>query len=349
MLTPYEADQVAKIAVWKARTPGLLRRTVETLKAPLDHLFERALPAVEARKLLTRLHNAADWKHGRDQIQHALGIDDLAALRNGTLERCDGLMKKVKDLSREIITSESLLANVGGIATELLELPAELMLALRSVHRVAACYGYELRLQEDETLVLAIMGLSLLDTPDDRVRAMALIRELEEGKCRPEDQDRLGAMTQARIQDEVADDLVEEIGSTLLEEKAGEGIPFLGAALGVVLDNAFISGVEEAAQCVFRERWLREHGKIDTIAPAESSHLSSSFGAGLNRAVYSTSYALSFGIVFPAALIAQAGEAVLPMEVSDGMRNGASAAARDAGRLLSRSRATGTAAQAKAE
>ena len=43
----------------------------------------------------------------------------------------------MEDLSREIITSESLLANVGGVATELLSLPAEIMLALRTVHRVA--------------------------------------------------------------------------------------------------------------------------------------------------------------------------------------------------------------------
>jgi hypothetical protein len=329
-LTPYEAEQVARIAAWKGRRPGLVGRSIDVIKRPLDWLFEKVVPGTEARRMLARLHRSADWQHGRDRIQEALGIQDLKDLYHGPLERCDALVGKVKELSREIITSESLLGNLGGLATELLELPAELLLALRTVHRVAGCYGYRLVAPADDTLVLAIIGVSLLDMPDERVQACRFLRELEEGKGRREDQDQLAAISQSRIEDEVAG----ELASTLLEEKLSEAIPLLGAAIGVVLDNAFLAEIEEAAERVFQERWLRAHGKIDEIAPARGEHSgSNALGAGLNHAVYSTSYAISFGVVFPVALLAQAGVAVLPSRLTRGVKDGADGASRDVGRL----------------
>ena len=130
-LTPYEAEQITRIAAWKARRPGLLSRTFETLKWPLDLLFERLVAPRHARAIFARLHRAADWDSARDRMAEALGIDDVTDLYAGPLERCDALVKKMEDLGREIITSESLLANAGGVATELLSLPAEVMLALR--------------------------------------------------------------------------------------------------------------------------------------------------------------------------------------------------------------------------
>src|SRR5206468_2406356 len=119
------------------------------------------------------------------------------------------------------------------------------------------------------------------------------------------------------------------------EEKAGEGIPILGAAGGVIMDNAFIHGVEETARRTFQERWLREKGKVDVIPPAEPSGLTAeSIGAGLTQAAYSTSYAISFGIVFPVALAAQAGAAVLPASALGGFAEGARTATRDVDRLI---------------
>ena len=133
----------------------------------------------------------------------------------------------------------------------------------------------------------------------------------------------------------MGDGLVEEIGSTLVEEKLGEGIPLLGAALGVVLDNAFISGVEEAARFTFQERWLRDHGKVDEIAPDSSRRSASdSLGSRLSQAAYSTSYAVSFGVVFPAALLARGGAAVLPESACDGLAQGAQSASQDVDRLI---------------
>ncbi len=334
-LTDYEAAQVTRIAAWKARKPGVLRRSLATLKWPLTRVFETLLPSKRARGLFERVHRAADWKHGRSLIERSLGIDHVHELGAGPLERCDALVKKVTDLSREIITSESLLANAGGLATELLQLPAEIMLALRTVHRVAACYGYALEGPLDETLVISIIGLSLQEDPEEKQRTARFIRALQDGSLAQQDQQRVTTSAETRLEDEVGDDLVRDIASTLVEEKVEEGIPLLGAAIGVVLDNAFIIGVEEAARYTFQERWLRDHGKLDEIAPAPAEQGDgSTLGENLSQAVYSTSYAVSYGVVFPAAFVSSALTSILPGSATTGFSAGAVTAARDADRLI---------------
>jgi hypothetical protein len=333
VLTAYEAEQVARIAAWKGRRPGLLRRALGTLKWPVDRALATVIPADRARDWFSRLHRAADWEAGRDAIEESLGLDDVTSLRDGPLERCDGTVRKLKDLSRELVTGGSLLANVGGVVSELMELPAEIMLALRTVHRVGACYGYALDGRADETLVLAIVGLSLLDDPEERVQARRLIRELEEKSCPEQDEQRLTELADSRLEDQVGDGLVETVGSTLVEEKLTEGIPILGAAMGVVIDNAFIAGVEEAAQRTFQERWLREHGKLEEIAPVATA-VEEPASKRIARAAYDVTYAVSFGVVFPATLIARAGAQWLPSPVTEGLADGALAARRDVGRLL---------------
>jgi hypothetical protein len=332
-LTTYEAEQVTRIAAWKGRKPGLLSKTLDTLKWPIDLLFEKLIPPRRARAMFTRLHRAADWQLGRDAVSKALGIERVAELFPGPLERCDALVRKVKDISGEVISSESLLANVGGELTELLSIPAEIMLALRTVHRVAACYGYVLDCPTDETVVLAIIGMSLLDDPGERVRARRLVRELEDGSCLGQDREQLRNLSEHMLEDQVGDSMVEEIGTTVVGEKIGEGIPLLGAALGLVLDNAFISGVEEAAQRTFQERWLRDHHKVDEIPPA-ADETRVSLGERLSQAAYSASYAASFGVVFPAVFLARGSTAILPAPASEGLMHGAQSASRDADRFI---------------
>ena len=331
-VTPYEQEQVEQIAAWKGRRPGMIRRTMQSLRRTLGRPFKSIIPAGEARAIFSKLHRAADWELARHEFRRTLEIERIEDLRAGPLERCDRLVKKQKELGHEIITTESLLANVGGLATELMELPAEIMLAVRTVHRVAACYGYSVRCPDDETLILAIIGMSLIDDPETRTPAGRLVDELIDGRGTKEDTEQLATEMRNELEEEVGDDLVMDIGSTLLDEKLSEGIPFVGAGIGVVLDNAFIAGVEEAAQRIFQERWLRDQRKVKEIAPTEAPPLT--FAASLSQGAYATGYAVGFGVVLPSVLVARAGAAVLPGAALDGLSQGAATASKDADRLI---------------
>ena len=82
---------------------------------------------------------------------------------------------------------------------------------------------------------------------------------------------------------------------------------------------------------------MRDQGKVDEIAPAEAAEFSrTSIGQGISQAAYSTSYAVSFGVVFPAVLLAAAGTVILPAPAIDGLKHGAAGAKADADRFLER-------------
>ena len=76
-LTAYEMQQIAQIAAWKARRTGFLRRTLETVKWPIDQLFERLIPSRQARAMLAKAHRATDWERSRHLIAKVQVADRL--------------------------------------------------------------------------------------------------------------------------------------------------------------------------------------------------------------------------------------------------------------------------------
>ncbi len=128
------------------------------------------------------------------------------------------------------------------------------------------------------------------------------------------------------IRGEARDETLEEVGTSLLEQKLEESIPFVGEAIGVVLDNAFIHRVEIAAKHVFQERWLRDNGKVDSIAPTESSgDWGGALRNGLNQAAFVTGYSVGFGTTFPVLLVSRLAVMVVPLPIVDGLTEGAAA------------------------
>lgn len=104
-----------------------------------------------------------------------------------------------------------------------------------------------------------------------------------------------------------------------------------------------IHQVDNAARRAFQERWLYDHGKVARIRPAAiSCRRSSILGLVLiSREVsYMGGYSLGFGATFSCEL-ASKGVAALPANPAvDGLRDGATAAARDATKVRGRGRAT---------
>jgi hypothetical protein len=202
-------------------------------------------------------------------------------------------------------------------------IPAEALLALKSVHRVAGCYGFPLHGTRDRTIVMAVIALSMISEPEGRVKCCEKIQSLDHGQADEPDTQRLGKAIAEDIRAEAVDDAVDELETSLLEQALGESVPLLGSAIGVVLDNRFIREIETAARCVFQERWLRYNGKVDEIAPVE---VPGGVLASLGRAAYVTAYAVGFGVVLPVALTARAAEYLLPRPALDGLKDGATSA-----------------------
>jgi hypothetical protein len=82
--------------------------------------------------------------------------------------------------------------------------------------------------------------------------------------------------------------------------------------------------VDNTARRIFQERWLKDNGKVRSIAPApaHSRSLETGWTGVLSRAAYSGCYTVGFGAVLPAYLLVSLFERA-DNAVTQGIRDGA--------------------------
>jgi hypothetical protein len=301
-----------------------MHQALDQLKFPVDWLLSKAMPGERMTQWLEKLNEAADWSIPLRLIHREAQVDNVRELRTGSLERCDKLEEHVKRVGLAEITTESLLCGTGGLVTELASIPVELVMMLRTVYRVARCYGYDLDTKKHEAVVLAVIGVSMLRDPESRRRWCDKIWEMIHRAELNADLTEEEQLLDEEFRGELVEEVMQGVAIELMENKVEESVPILGEAVGLVLDNAFLHKIEKASRCIFQELWLRENQKVDVIAAIETrGDLFSTVGAGLSRAAYVTAYGLGFGVTLPSLLVSRAGASVLPEPVLDGLRTGA--------------------------
>ena len=204
----------------------------------------------------------------------------------------------------------------------LIDGPLLFVLTLRTIIRIGHCYGYALDHRRDQAFVLGIYLTATSGTLHTKRRRLEELRELEE---------LLICETQREV-------LAEELLSFVFQLEIFEAIPGVGAISGGLLNVGVMRRVERTTRRVFQERWLRDNGKVRSIAPAPAHERAVAHGwAGvLERAAYSGCYGLGFAAVLPASILASV---FRPMDnaLTQGARDGAAAAASSAARMLGQS------------
>ncbi|MDG3007104.1 EcsC family protein [Paludisphaera mucosa] len=316
-LTAYERRQVGAIAAWKGETQGWGARAVARVRRPLARLGESLIPDAALRKVLDGLDAALEAEPRVAAFLAESGVESLEALKLGPLERCDRLADRVGVRAERLAMGMGAVAGAGGLITELAGLPLLLAAALRAIHRTGLCYGYNLDGPADRSYLLGVLELSTVDDPDVRVRIRERLARLARGRERPGDP----PVGLDGLEGCVAGDL------------ALEAVPFVGDPVAIVLDYMMMRRVDRTARMVFRERWLRDAGRIEgEIAPAPPHPRDDAlraFGDLAGQAAYVTGFGLAFGVVLPLAAARRASRR-LPDPVVRGAREGALAASRAA-------------------
>jgi hypothetical protein len=288
-LTDYEAGVVEEIAAWKATHPNVLSELFRLVAQPVARAFEQVIPDAAARKAIEAGYAAAERAADPEDIVRQAGVADLGELLHRPLEECDRLARKVGGAARGLGTVEGALTGAGGVFTTMLDIPLLFGLALRTIIKVGHCYGFPLDRPTNRAFVLGVLAAALTDSRERKQRILARLREIE---------DLLLEETQENL-------VVEEAASLLFQLEVFEEVPGVGAISGAVLNHSAIHRVERTARHVFQERWLRENGKVDEIAPAADAVAIPStahWSHVLARGLYAGSYSLGFALALPGLL-----------------------------------------------
>ena len=153
-----------------------------------------------------------------------------------------------------------------GLAGMAVDIPSVIVLALRTIHKVGVCYGYECTDEKDREFALAILAASGANNMADKIAALTTLHTIKVAIAKQT----WKTMTQKAASDKMSKEaavvgvrnLAKQLGVNLTKRKALQIIPAIGAFVGGSVNGWYIKDVGWAARRAFQERWLVENGII---------------------------------------------------------------------------------------
>lgn len=257
-MNDYEREQWQRIERWRARAPSVANRGFARASGPASRALQKLVPDGVLRRALDLLQSAAERSANRRQILRLAAADDIGALQNRALEECDRLALRVRRQGALLGGGAGAALGLAGGFGLALDMPALVIVCLRTIHRIGLCYGEDCADRRD--LPLAIFALASANTREEKQHALDVLDRGWEG-----DVDALRDGVERTAERELAKEAM-QIGlhrlslqlTRRLGWRLGAGaLPVIGAAIGGGVNAWFLNEVALAATHVFQWRRLR--------------------------------------------------------------------------------------------
>jgi EcsC protein family len=268
-LTQYEMEQVKAIKEWKQEAPGVASRSIGLATYPATWLIQKIIPSAAIRGALDMANWAASGLADKGDILRDGGVMKIADLHSKSLEACDRLADDVHNWAIGLAAAEGGVTGATGVLGTVVDLPAIITLALRTIPKIGCCYGYECNDDLGKNFVLGILPASGANSMEEKVGALALLRSIEVT---------IAKQTWKAIAEKAAGlqfskggavlfikNLAKQLGINITKRKALQVIPAIGAGVGASVNGWYIKEVGWAARWGFQERWLIDHRKLFEI------------------------------------------------------------------------------------
>jgi len=266
IVTKYERNQAEAIATWKKEEPGVVSQTFGLALEPLGWLVNKLVPEAAIRGALDFSNFMAQWLTDTDDIIRDGGVKTISELRTKDLELSDKLADEVHNWAIGIAVVEGAGTGFFGLPGTAADVPAIITLALRTIHKIGVCYGYESTSELDKKFVLGIMAAAGANNIGEKVSALAVLREMQNTLIHITWKKMAEKTSEFLLSKEAAiiaiKNLAKQLGINITKRKALAAIPFIGAAIGGSVNGWYIKEVGWAARRAFQERWLAENKKI---------------------------------------------------------------------------------------
>jgi len=294
-LNSYEAAVLAEISSWLSSRASLPGVAIKAITSPFAKVTRRMVPRATILRTLHKTEEVAAHSASIKTVLKDAGLGSLQELKAQPLEFCDRMVDSYSVHAERAAMIDGVVAGLGGTATELLNLPILIGAALRTITMVGHSYGYALEGEFSHNYVLLILDLSTIDEPPRRQKFMKLLRLMEH-------QHEGHSHERALPVNEITESMTEDIEISLIEQLTMESIPVAGDLISMMLDYDFMHHVDVTARQVFRERRLREEGKIREIKPDANSCRRSALREAWEASgqmAYMFGYGLSYLTSFP--------------------------------------------------
>lgn len=265
-LTPYEQQQWKAIVEWKNEEPSVISQTAGKALAPVSWLIGKVVPEAAMRGILDLSSSAAEWLTDTGDLTRDAGVSSLDELRGLGLQRSDELADEVHNWAIGMAGAEGAATGAAGIFGIAADIPMVLVLALRTIHKIGACYGFEAKSKEDKDFMLAILSASSANEMAEKTAALTTLRMVQVS---------IAKTTWKKLAEKAATDrfskeagviavktLAKQLGINMTKRKALQAIPAIGAVVGGSVNAWYLKEIGWSARRAFQERWLLENERV---------------------------------------------------------------------------------------
>jgi uncharacterized protein (DUF697 family) len=268
-LSKYEAHQVELIRAWEVEEPGVVSKAVGFVTAPLAWLAQKVVPEAAVMGALDFSSTVAKHLSDQGDLLRDAKVASLAELHDLELERVDALANEVHDWAVGVAAAEGAVTGATGLPGLIADVPIVITLALRAIHKIGLCYGYESTDPIGEKFVYAVLSASGANSVKEKVASLAFLRSLQVVLMKQT----WKAMSEKALASQLSKEagviairnLAKQLGVNLTKRKALAVVPAIGAVIGGSANGWWLKEVGWAARRSFQERWLRDHGKLDGV------------------------------------------------------------------------------------
>jgi acyl-CoA synthetase (AMP-forming)/AMP-acid ligase II len=260
-MTPYEKKVLKEIRDWQARQPSWGTRLLAKPGGKVAEVVQVLVPTTALRAALEGADRLGRKLSDERSILKRAGAASLEQLREQPLDATDKLSRAVMRRSMLLGGASGAVFGVAGAAGLVADVPALLLLAMRTIHRIGLCYGEKPPASDERALALGIFALVSANSAEEKAAALAALRagsEQREAAWR----DGVERVAERELAKEATiyslQNLARAIGLNLGKRKVAGSVPVLGAAVSAAVNAWYLSDVAQTARYTFQERWLRE-------------------------------------------------------------------------------------------
>lgn len=260
----YEQAVLERIRRWQAEAPGPAARGFAVAAGPATRAMQSMVPVSAFRRALAAADDAGRRVADLRSVLKLAGVATLAELAAADLPHCDAVANRVRRRAMAAAGTGGIVFGVVGAPGMVADVSALLVLALRTIHRIAACYGRELADGADARLAIGVFALASANTLAEKQAALRALAdpgpavELADAAWR----DGIERAAERELAKEAAvlslQNLARQLSLNLGWRKAGGALPVIGAAVGGSVNAWYLHDLSRTAQFCFQAAWLQQ-------------------------------------------------------------------------------------------
>lgn len=268
-MDPYEVTQAVEIYRWKNAKPGVVSKATGYALAPVNWAVQKVIPEKAIMGALDLANMAAKSTTDSRDLLKTANVQSVHDLHGLPLERSDVLADAVRNWGIGLAAAEGGATGLFGIFGIPVDVPAIVTIALRTIHKIGLCYGYEMTSENDQQFIYAVLSSSSANSIEEKIAALATLRSFQMVLIRQTWKSMAQKAAQSTVSKEGAlitlRTLAKQLGVNITKRRALAAIPAIGAAVGAGVNAWYLKDVGWAARRAFQERNLIDQGKIIDI------------------------------------------------------------------------------------